>query len=347
MAGGVGSRFWPESTAEMPKQFLDILGTGKSLIQETYTRFKTMIPAENFRIVTHERYVDIILEQLPELIENQILTEPERRNTAPCISYALNEIEAESFNMIVTPADHIIKKQKAFEEILQIALEHCNTHDDLLTLGITPTRRDTGYGYIEYDDKSNSDIKPVIQFTEKPDRKTAEEFLFQGNFSWNSGMFIWNKRAINQAFNHFLPEVNNAFADALSSESERRKDAIRNAFFSSPEISLDYGILEKASNVRVINADIGWSDLGTWRSVAEYHGSNESNNLALAGEIVESKSTGNIIKVSEDKKVILHNIKDLIIVDSDNVLLILPKEDEQEIKSLRIKASEKFKNVKT
>ena len=347
MAGGVGSRFWPESTAEMPKQFLDILGTGNSLIQETYARFKTLIPSENFRVVTHERYKGIVLEQLPDLSANQILTEPERRNTAPCVSYALNEIEAERFNMIVTPADHVIKKKEAFEEVLLKALKYCTTHDDLLTLGITPTRPDTGYGYIEFDENSNSDIKPVLHFTEKPDRKTAEEFLFQGKFSWNSGMFIWNNKAINQAFNHYLPEVNQAFVKALTSHPEHRQEAVRAAFISSPDISLDYGILEKASNVKVINADFGWSDLGTWRSVAEFHGSNKTNNLTLAGEVLESKSSGNIIKVAEDKKVILHNIKDLIIVDSDNVLLIIPKEDEQEIKSLRIKASEKFNTIKT
>ena len=268
MAGGAGTRFWPMSRQSCPKQFLDILGTGKSFIRHTYERFNTIVPKENFIVVTNQRYKDLIHEHIPELCDEQILCEPIGRNTAPCIAYAayaLQKINPEA-EMIVTPADHLILNEQEFHSVVAQALDFIGTHDALMTIGITPTRPETGYGYIQR--TNDNKICKVKCFTEKPNREMAEAFLECGEFLWNSGIFIWKLRDILKAFDQHLPEhaaLFNSIADKLRTPEEN--EAIKLVFSECRPISIDYGIMEMANNVHVINGDFGWSDVGTWGSV--------------------------------------------------------------------------------
>jgi mannose-1-phosphate guanylyltransferase len=340
MAGGIGSRFWPLSTTEKPKQFLDILNVGKSLLQETFEKFTKVIPAENIIIVTNEKYNDLILEQLPDIKPEQILGEPMRRNTAPCIAYANYKIYKENPNakILVSPSDHVIEKEEEFLNVLRKGLEYVSENDVLLTLGIQPSRPETGYGYIQIngsDEKVvlNESFRKVKTFTEKPDLKMAKMFVESGDFFWNSGMFFWSIKSINNAFEKYLPEVDNVFKDGMEFyNTPKENDFIQKAYPSCKNISIDYGIMEKADNVHVLCSDFGWSDLGTWGSLYERSGKDEDKN-AVVGDSVFSYSNKNcLINVPDNKVVVVQGLDDYIVVESENTLLICKKEDEQKIK---------------
>lgn len=339
MAGGIGSRFWPLSTTEKPKQFLDILGLGRTLLQLTYDRFSRIIPAENFLVVTSENHKDIVLSQLPDLKESQILSEPLRRNTAPCIAYATYKIMSKcpEANVIVAPSDHIILKEDYFLDEIKNGLKYVAEKDVLLTLGLQPNRPETGYGYIQVAEKEKFEKKDnlfrVKTFTEKPDRKMAEIFIETGEFYWNSGIFIWSAKAILGAFAKHLPDVNALFDYGKKHLNTRDEVQYINKVYSEcPNISIDYGVMEKAKNVYVLCADFGWSDLGTWGSLYENHKMDEAANAVSGNKVFLYDTKKCIINMPEDKIVVIQGLKDFIVVESDKTLLICKKDDEQQIR---------------
>ena len=339
MAGGIGSRFWPMSKSSMPKQFLDILGTGRTFIQMTFDRFRRVCPVENFYIVTSVDYKDLVLDQLPELSEEQVLLEPLRRNTAPCVAYAsykIKEINPEA-NIIVAPSDHLILKVDEFIREIEKGIDFAANNDVLVTLGITPNRPETGYGYIQIDGKSEykdiDNMYKVKTFTEKPDLEMAKIFVSSGEFFWNSGIFIWSLKSIISAFDRYLADVSDLFkkCENLYGTSDE-KHFINKTYSECQNISIDYGIMEKADNVHVLCADFGWSDLGTWGSLYENSDKDENNN-SIKGDSVFTYQTENcIVKMPKDKLTVLHGLDGYIVVESDNTLLVCRKEDEQQIR---------------
>ncbi len=355
MAGGIGSRFWPLSRTKKPKQFLDILGTGKTLLQQTFERFNKYIPAENILIVTNEDYGDIILEQLPEISKNQVLLEPMRRNTAPCIAYANYKIMAinPSAKIVVAPSDHLILKEDEFIDVLKMGLDFVGENESLLTLGIKPSRPETGYGYIQINGGGtekivvNKSFRKVKTFTEKPDLKMAELFMESGDFYWNSGIFFWSLPTIMKSFSTFLPDVDNLFKEGSGFyNTDEEKVFISKTYPSCKNISIDYGIMEKAENVYVLCSDFGWSDLGTWGSLYDMLEKDEFNN-SISGKNVFSYDSNNcIINLPDDKLAIIQGLDDYIVVDSDNILLICKKKDEQKIKQfvndVKLEKGEKY-----
>ena len=337
MAGGVGSRFWPVSTTEFPKQFHDMLGSGETLIQKTFSRLSNIIPAENILILTNEKYNDLVLEQLPTVKQEQVLLEPAMRNTAPCILYASLKIKKQNPNavMVVAPSDHWIEDEKAFCDNLQQCFDFCADENALMTLGIQPTFPNTGFGYIEFDKSDNNPIKKVSQFREKPDYETAKSFLDSGNFLWNGGIFIWSVKAIINSFEAFQPQMNALFLEGFDSfNTNKEADFIIQNYAKSENISIDYAILEKAENVFVLPATFDWNDLGTWGSLHEKLDKDENNNAVVNATVLLNNSSSNIISTSKEKLVIIDGLEDFIIVDKDNVLLIYPKSKEQEIKGI-------------
>lgn len=352
MAGGIGSRFWPMSRNAFPKQFLDILGTGRTLIQQTYDRFARICPPENIFIVTNETYVGLVKAQLPELSPNQVLGEPHRKNTAPCVAYAAYKISKinPNANMVVAPSDHIIAKGEAFIKAIESGLEFTASGNRLLTLGIQPGRPDTGYGYIQFvDDKKEEEnkISKVKTFTEKPNLEMANFFLKSGEFLWNAGIFLWNVGAIKSAVHEFLPEMDALFKEGedFYNTSDEMK-YVKNAYDQCTNISIDFGVMEKAKNVYVMSAEVGWSDLGTYGSLYE-HIPHDANNNAVVGKNVMLYDTTNcIINMPKDKLVVLQGLDDYIVVESENVLLICRKRDEQQIRQfvndVKINKGEKF-----
>jgi len=336
MAGGVGARFWPYSRNERPKQFLDFLGTGKSLIQMTYDRFRRIVPAENILIVSNILYKDLILEQLPDLRPEQILLEPSRRNTAPCIDYAVHRIKAKTdkANIIVAPSDHVILNENEFLRIINQGIEFISKNDNLLTLGITPSRPETGYGYIQVEEGVGN-LRKVKTFTEKPDIELAKVFIKTGEFFWNSGIFLWNLQAIEHAFRAFLPDVDLIFEKGKNLYGTPQEvDFIEEAYALCPNISIDYGVMEKANNVYVICAEFGWSDLGTWGSLYENLKSShdENGNAALFCDAKFYDSKENLVVLEKGKLAVIQGLTDTIVVESDNILLICKKEEEQRIR---------------
>lgn len=336
MAGGVGSRFWPFSTNERPKQFLDLFGTGRTLLQMTFDRFKRIMPVENIYIASNTLYKDLILEQLPEITENQVLLEPARRNTAPCICYAVNKIMAlnENANIVVSPSDHLILKEDEFVEIVKRGLNFTENNDCLLTLGIKPSRPETGYGYIQVDgNDGKKDFYKVKTFTEKPNLELAKVFLESGEFLWNSGMFLWNGKTISEAFDLYAIEMSNKFKSGKEFyNTDKEQDFINNIYQSCTNLSIDYAILEKAKNVHVIAAEFGWSDLGTWGSLYELSNKDENNNVTLKGKSLLYESKNNIIAIPEGKLAVVQGLDDYIIAQADNALLICQKSEEQRIR---------------
>ncbi len=334
MAGGAGTRFWPFSRQNFPKQFHDILGTGRTLIQQTADRFEGVCPNENIYVVTSQEYYGITKEQLPFLSDEQILLEPSRRNTAPCIGYAcykIAKIDPEA-NIVVAPADHIILKEEEFKERIRIGLNYALKNEVLVTLGITPTRPDTGYGYIHFDDTTISEVKRVKTFTEKPQRELAEMFLASGDYVWNGGIFIWSFPSIKKAFTEFLPEMADAFGIAQEHFfTSKEKEALELAYPRCKAISIDNGVMEKASNVFVVLSDIGWSDLGTWKSVYENSEKDEFENVIDAQTILY-KTSNCVIKMPKDKLVVINDLEGYIVAEYDNVLMICKKDDEQKVK---------------
>jgi mannose-1-phosphate guanylyltransferase len=337
MAGGVGSRFWPVSTAEFPKQFHDMLGSGDTLIQKTFSRLSKLIPVENIYILTNERYNNLVLEQLPIVKQAQVLLEPAMRNTAPCILYASLKIQKLNPNavMVVAPSDHWIEDEVTFSDNLKQCFDFCSNEDALMTLGIKPTFPNTGFGYIEYDKSDENPIKSVSQFREKPDYETAKSFLTSGNFLWNGGIFIWSVKSILQAFEKFQPQMNSLFLKGFESYNTYSETTFINENYADAEnVSIDYAILEKAKNVYVLPATFDWNDLGTWGSLHEKLDKDESNNAVVNATVLLKNASSNIISTSKDKLVIIDGLEDFIVVDKDNVLLIYPKSKEQEIKGI-------------
>ena len=373
MAGGVGSRFWPFSREEKPKQFLDFFGTGRSLLQMTVDRFRPLIPIENMFIVTNVAYKQMILEQVPDLSEGQILCEPARRNTAPCIAYATAHIRAICLkragltaqtqdwsrpemqaNIVVAASDHLILEEEKFRQTISKAFDFVSTNKAICTLGMQPTRPETGYGYIQFvADKLNEveslklkversrldesgelkDIYPVKTFTEKPNLEMAKVFLESGDFLWNSGIFIWNLQTISEAFRYLLPEVADRFREGeLLMGTEREEAFIEEIFPKCPNISIDYGIMEKANNVFVLPSSFGWSDLGTWGSLYELSEKDSEGNVSLHSEAHFYEATGNIVVLEPGKKVIVQGVEDMIIAEEKGALLVCKKSEEQRIK---------------
>ena len=334
MAGGVGSRFWPFSRNERPKQFLDFFGTGRTLIQLTYDRIRNVVPAENILIVSNVIYKDLILEQLPEIKPDQVLLEPNRRNTAPCIAYAINRIKSmtDKANIIVAPSDHLILKENDFLDTLRVGLDFVDKNDCLLTLGIKPSRPETGYGYIQIDD-GETNLRRVKTFTEKPNAELAQVFFETGEFFWNSGIFLWNLQAIDKAFDDLLPEVSSKFkAGKELFNTEKEQAFIDEMYPSCPNVSIDYGIMEKASDVYVLCSDFGWTDLGTWGSLYEMSPKDENENVTLKCKTAFYESKNNIVALPSEKLAVIQDLDGYIVAESDNVLLICKCENEQRIR---------------
>jgi mannose-1-phosphate guanylyltransferase len=336
MAGGIGSRFWPMSRTNFPKQFLDILNIGKTLIQSTFDRFSAFIPVENIYIVTSDTYKEIVMEQLPLLNPDNILCEPSRKNTAPCvayISYKLSKLNPQA-NLICAPADHLILEPEKFQQTCLSALEFTAHIKALLTLGIKPTNPNTGYGYIQFEQLAVSEnVYKVKTFTEKPDRDLAKTFVASGDFLWNAGIFVWQIKNIIKAFETFLPELHELFLNELESfNTEEEGNAIDRIYPQCVNISIDYGIMEKADNVYVIPASFGWSDLGTWASAYDTIEKDYLDNAVAGNNVMIIDATKNMVHADNKKLVLIQGLEDFIVVDTKDVLLICKKDKEQEIK---------------
>ncbi|HQE34381.1 MAG TPA: mannose-1-phosphate guanylyltransferase [Flavobacterium alvei] len=337
MAGGVGSRFWPVSTAEFPKQFHDMLGAGETLIQKTFSRLSKLIPVENILVLTNEKYNAIVLEQLPLVKQEQVLLEPAMRNTAPCILYASLKIQKQNPDavMVVAPSDHWIEDENEFAANLKQCFDFCANENALMTLGIQPTFPNTGFGYIEYDKTDANPIKKVSQFREKPDYETAKTFLQSGNFLWNGGIFIWSAKSITEAFEKFQPQMNALFLKGLESyNTPAEKTFIEENYALSENVSIDYAVMESAKNVYVLPATFDWNDLGTWGQLHEKLDKDENKNGVINAKVVLENASGNIIRSDADKIIVVDGLHDYIIVDKEGVLLIYPKSKEQDIKRI-------------
>ncbi len=336
MAGGIGSRFWPMSRTDFPKQFIDILNTGRTLIQSTYDRFAKFIPADNIYVVTSDQYKDIVAKQLPELPEGNILCEPSRKNTAPCvayISYKLYQINHDA-NLVCAPSDHLILDEEAFKEVCTNALKFTSHIKALVTLGIKPTYPNTGYGYIQYEPhKVDENVFKVKTFTEKPDVELAKTFIASGDFLWNAGIFVWQVKNIIKAFEKYLPEMAEVFeAEKSHFNKKSEKDAIERIYPQCTNISIDYGVMEKADNVYIIPSSFGWSDLGTWASTYDNLEKDYLGNAVAGDNVMVIDATNNMVHADNKKLLVLQGLDEFVIVDTDDVLLICKKNKEQEIK---------------
>jgi mannose-1-phosphate guanylyltransferase len=344
MAGGVGSRFWPVSTADFPKQFHDMLGAGETLIQKTFSRLSKIVPAENILVLTNERYNDIVLSQLPLIKQEQVLLEPAMRNTAPCILYAALKIKKQNPNavMVVAPSDHWIEDEQSFADNLKACFDFSAQEDALLTLGIQPTFPNTGFGYIEFDKSDQNPIKKVNQFREKPNYETAKQFLASGNFLWNGGIFIWSVQAILSAFEKFQPQMTALFEKGNASYNTSSESEFINENYADAEnVSIDYAVMEKANNVFVLPATFDWNDLGTWGSLHDKLDKDDQNNSVVNATVLLENASNNIIRSDAKKTVVIDGLHDYIIVDNQDVLLIYPKSKEQDIKQIVAKLPQK------
>ena len=374
MAGGVGSRFWPFSREDRPKQFLDFFGTGRSLLQMTVDRFRPLVPIENVYIVTNVAYKGQILEQVPDLDEKQILCEPARRNTAPCIAYATAHIRALCLkragltaanqdwsrpemqaNIVVAASDHLILEEDKFRKTIRKAFDFVSKNKAICTLGMRPTRPETGYGYIQFVAKKLNELKveslklkeegiyPVKTFTEKPNLEMAKVFLESGDFLWNSGIFIWNLQTISEAFRYLLPEVADRFREGeLLMGTDKEEEFIEQIFPKCPNISIDYGVMEKADNVYVLPSSFGWSDLGTWGSLYDLSEKDAANNVSLHSDALFYEATGNIVTLESGKLAVVQGVEDMVIAEQGGVLLVCKKAEEQRIKQFVADANDKF-----
>lgn len=337
MCGGIGSRFWPYSRADRPKQFIDFFGTGRSLLQMSYDRILPIVPAENIVIVTNALYAPLVKEQLPDLRDDQILLEPARRNTAPCIAWAAYHIAARDpqASMIVTPSDHLITRQQAFQQCVTKGFEFVEQNDALLTLGIEPTRPETGYGYIQIGSAVDETISKVKTFTEKPNLELAKVFLASGEFFWNSGIFMWKAQTVIDALHRYAPDIATVFdagQDCFGTDCEM--EFIAQEFSGCMSISIDFAIMEKASNVFVERVNLGWNDLGTWSALYDNSPKNRESNVTQNCSVLAYNSKGNIFAVKGDKLVVVSGLNDYIIADAGDVLLVCPKSEEQRIKQM-------------
>ena len=340
MAGGIGSRFWPLSKDNYPKQFLDILGTGKSFIQSTYERFHPVIPDGNFLVVTNAAYKELVLEQLPMLRPDQVLCEPARRNTAPCIAYACYRIKSQcdDANIVVTPADHLVTNEVEFQRIIRMGFDFLNEHQQaLMTIGIKPSRPETGYGYIQVKKKEErrkkeEEVEKVISFKEKPNHETALKFVEEGNYFWNSGIFHWTLKGILNAFGRDLPDMVKLFDEGNGKFGTDEEQAfINQRFLDCQNISIDYGIMEKSPDTYTIPADFGWSDIGTWGSLFTHAKKDESGN-ALRGKVVSVDNKNTIINIEEGTEAVVEGLEDYLVAYRDHSLLVCRLYDEQQIK---------------
>lgn len=333
MAGGVGVRFWPYSRNSKPKQFLDVLGTGKTLLQSTLDRFLPVCPVENIYVVTHEEHADLVRQQLPQLSADQILAEPMRKNTAACIGYASYKISQKNPDaiIVVTPSDHLILMEEEFQDVIKKASDQAKSQDKLITLGITPSRPETGYGYIQYHTEK-SFAKKVKTFTEKPELSLAKKFIESGDFVWNSGIFIWGVKAIIDAFQKYLPEMAEVF-DEIKTKlgTSEEKEAILSAYSQCKNISIDYGVMEKAQNVYVCLGTFTWSDLGSWASIHEISHKDENNNVINAN--AQTYETRNcIIKGSQDKLIVVQGLNGYLVGEFGNVVIVCEKDKEEQFR---------------
>lgn len=339
MAGGIGSRFWPMSTRQRPKQFIDVLGCGRTLIQLTADRFSGICPPQNIWVVTSRSYASIVRQQLPEIPEDNILCEPERRNTAPCIAYVSWKIKAANprANIVVTPSDHIVTDTVEFQRVIRSALSFTADSDAILTLGMKPTRPETGYGYIEADLStaavSNKEVFRVDSFKEKPDIETAEEYIRHNNYFWNAGIFVWNVETIVNAFRIWQPEIAAIFEQMLPDfYTDREQTLIDEQFPRCPNISVDYAILEKADEIFVFPADFGWSDLGTWGSLYAQLDKDLNGNVAIGSDVTLYESHDCIVHATKEKKVVIIGVDNVIVAEDGDQLLVCKLADEQRIK---------------
>lgn len=345
MAGGVGSRFWPVSTPDNPKQFHDMLDTGASLIQQTFYRLEKLIPSENILIATNERYKDLVLSHLPQVKEHQVLLEPAMRNTAPCILYSALKIAGanEDAVMIVAPSDHYIENEAEFVANVQSAFKECQERDILMTLGIKPSGPNTGYGYIQFENVPD-EVKKVKNFTEKPDLATARKFIEQGDYLWNAGIFIWSVKSILNSFKKSLPDMYAMFeqGDSCWNTSEE-SGFIADNYPKAENISIDYGIMEKADNVYVMSTDFGWNDLGTWGSLYDKLSKDDKNNAVVKAQSFFRDASNNMVSTLKGKRVVVEGLNDYIIVETEDTIMIFPKSKEQEIKEVSKLANDSFK----
>jgi mannose-1-phosphate guanylyltransferase len=344
MAGGVGSRFWPVSTNDSPKQFHDMLGTGFSLLQATFNRLEKIIPRENIFIATNKKYKNLVLNQLKHVSEQQLLLEPVMRNTAPCILYAAKKIQQINPDaiMLVAPSDHSIDDEEEFINTIKPSFNFCKNNDALMTLGIKPSNPNTGYGYIKFE-KGDSKFKKVIKFTEKPDLAKANEFLKSGNYLWNAGIFIWSISSILKSYKLCLPEMDELFCKGRNTYNTKNENEFIEINYSDAEnISIDYAIMQKAKNIYTLPVDFGWSDLGTWSSLYEKLNKDNFENAVINAEILALDASENMISTSQHKHVIIKGLSDYIIVENNDVIMICPKKDEQEIKQIVNNVKEKF-----
>ncbi len=336
MAGGIGSRFWPMSQESMPKQFLDVLGTGRTLIQMTVDRLKKTAPENQIYVMTNKDYADLVAEQTG-LAREQILTEPMRKNTAPCIAYAAHKIMAINPNarMIVAPSDHLIMNENNFVSIINTALDTAE-EDQIVTLGMKPTRPDTGYGYINFDNTGGmnlGEVKKVNKFTEKPNIEKANEFLLSGDYYWNSGIFIWKASTLIDALEEFKPEINKLFCSTGDDyNTEKEQVFVDSAFEATESVSIDYAVLEPATNVSVVLADFGWSDLGTWGSLYTHLEQDGEGNAIIGDQVKMFDSKNCIVNVPANRKIVLQGLDNFIIVEANETIMIINKDDEQNIK---------------
>jgi mannose-1-phosphate guanylyltransferase len=352
MAGGLGTRFWPMSRNDHPKQFLDILGTGRTLLQQTYDRFLPICPKENIFVVTNEDHTELVAQQLPDLNRDRILSEPARKNTAPCAAYATYKISTLNPNatIVVAPSDHLITKEDTFVKAVKSCILKVRESDSLVTIGIKPTRPDTGYGYIQFHDiewKNDQRIKKVKTFIEKPNHDMAKFFLESGDFLWNSGIFIWNVKSFTDALEKYEPEMASVFNDGNKVyNTAAEKSFIDNAYAQCSSISIDYAIMEKADNVYVRESIIGWSDLGTWGSLYANSQRDEKKNTVVGKNVMLYDTHNCIVNMPKDKLVVIQGLDDYIVVDSDDILLICKKSDEQNIRTIvndvKINKGEKY-----
>lgn len=344
MAGGVGSRFWPISTQEFPKQFHDMLGIGESLLQRTFSRIHNLVPSENILIATNQRYNDLVLEQLPKLQQEQILLEPAMRNTAPCILWSALKIYAKNKDavLLIAPSDHWIENETEFLKNIETSFKACAENDILMTLGIQPNSPNTGYGYIQFDE-SETDIKKVQKFTEKPNLATAKEFLESGDYLWNAGIFVWSAKSIIDAFTNYLPEMMTLFTEeshVWNTSSEM--DFINNNYPKAENISIDFGIMERANNVQILPVDFGWNDLGTWGSLYQKLEKDSQENAVVGAKTIFRDANRNMVKTQSGKRVVIQGLQDFIVVEKDDVLLICPKSAEQDIKEITSEVKDTF-----
>lgn len=347
MAGGVGSRFWPVSTQSFPKQFHDMLGTGDTLLQKTFNRLAKLVPEDQILVLTNAAYNDLVKEQLPQIQQKNIVLESAMRNTAPCILLSALKVEKENPNavMIVAPSDAWIEDEDAFVDNLQIAFDAAQQEETIVTLGIQPSFPNTGYGYINYDKSDVASAKAVKRFTEKPDYPTAKEFVASGEYLWNAGMFIWSVETVINSFKSFLPEMY-----ALLNKGNtvynlpEEQEFINSEYPKTENISIDFGVMEKHQNVKVVPATFDWNDLGTWGSLYDKMEGESGNNAVVNAKVIATRSSGNIIRTEAEKVVVVDGLQDYIVVDNEKVLIILPKSKEQDIKEIRNEVQDKFGN---